>query len=268
MIPLGGTDFPKASPELADALRAGLHDLVSLPNDQAAVTVGADRLRIDLSGGKMDSPGPHAALADVREIQPGPTFQSLEVMADPLVALGANVYLDLEATDVRFSFGRSRTGRPVMILAAAADGRLTARISRADLETLVTSRLRDAAREKGVEIEHVKFDVTQLGPRSVRLAARAAVQTKALFKTIRGVVTFTGRADVDDRLVARLSELHIVGEGTMIALAVNLVRGKLTAMEGRELPLTTVAVGGVRLRDVQLQVGDEMKVSAAFGEQG
>ena len=91
------------------------------------------------------------------------------------------------------------------------------------------------------------------------------MQTKALFKTIRGAVTFAGRLDVDDRLVATLSELNVAGEGMMIALAVNMIRGRLAAFEGKEFPLTTFAVGGVRLRDVQLQVGDELAVTAAFG---
>jgi hypothetical protein len=78
-------------------------------------------------------------------------------------------------------------------------------------------------------------------------------------------VTFAGRVDVDDRLVARLSELDVAGEGMMVALAVNMVRGRVTALEGKEFPLTAFALGGVRLRDVQLQVGDELTVTAAFG---
>src|SRR5947209_6257063 len=105
----------------------------------------------------------------------------------------------------------------------------------ADLADALRSALRDvvrlpderaaAAKEKGVDVERIDLTLTQLGPRSVRLAAKAAVQTKALFKTIRGAVNFAGRLDIDDRLVATLSELAVAGEGTMIALAVNLFRG-------------------------------------------
>jgi hypothetical protein len=99
----------------------------------------------------------------------------------------------------------------------------------------------------------------------VRLDAKGIVSTKALFKTIRGAVTFTGRIDIDDRMVAKLSGLDVAGEGMMLALAVNLVRGKVTALEGKEFPLAAFALGGVRLRDVRLQVGDELAVTAAFG---
>jgi hypothetical protein len=91
------------------------------------------------------------------------------------------------------------------------------------------------------------------------------VRTKALFKTISGAVTLTGQVDIDDRLVARLSNLNIAGEGMMVALAVNMVRGRVTALEGAEFPLMTLALGDVRLRDLQLSVGDELKMTAAFG---
>ena len=152
-----------------------------------------------------------------------------------------------------------------MSLAGATDGRLVGRVSRAELQNMLIAKARAAAKEKGVDIERIDIDLTSLGPRSVRLDLKAAVQTKALFKTIRGAVTFTGRLDVDDRLVAKLSELNVAGEGMMIALAVNMIRGKVTALEGREFPLATFAMGGVRLRDVELQVGDDLTVTAAFG---
>lgn len=265
MIPLGGNDFPTTPAALADALRTALREFVRLRDERAAVAVDTDRLRIDLSGGVATVVNQPPDTAGIGQTQPGPAFKSLEVQGHPVVVEGARIQFDLTATDVSFNFDRSRAGRPVLTLAAATDGRVVVRVSRADLEAVVIAKARAAAREKGVEIEQIDFDLKQLGPRSVRLAAKAGVQTKALFKTIRGAVTFAGRLDVDDRLVARLSELNIAGEGMMIALAVNMIRGRLTAFEGKQFPLTTFALGGVRLRDVQLQVGDELAVTAAFG---
>jgi hypothetical protein len=265
MIPLGGTEFPTTAADLADALRAGLHDFVRLPDERAAVIVDAERLRIDLSGGVVAVPGQLGDSAGVGPTQPGPSFKSLDVLAHPIVVEGVKVQFDMSAAAVRFNFARTRTGRPVMMLTAASDGRMVGRVSRAELQAVITAKARAAAKEKGVEIEQIDINFTQLGPRSIRLDAKATVQTKALFKTIRGAVTFAGRLDVDDRLVAKLSELNVAGEGMMIALAVNMVRGRITALEGKEFPLTTFALGGVRLRDVQLQVGDELAVTAAFG---
>jgi hypothetical protein len=39
----------------------------------------------------------------------------------------------------------------------------------------------------------------------------------------------------------------------------------VTALNGKEFPLGTFVLGGVRLHDVQLHVGDELSVAAAFG---
>jgi hypothetical protein len=265
MIPLGGDTFPTTATDLADALRAALREFVRLPNEQAAVTVDAEQLRIDLSGGVAIVPGQLVDATGVGPPQPGPAFQSLEGLAHPVIVEGAKVHFDMTAAAVRFDFDRTRAGRPVMTLAAATDGRIIGRVSKAELQTLVTAKARAAAKEKGVDIEQVDFNLTQLGPRSVRLDVKATVQTKALFKTIRGVVTFTGRLDVDDRLVAKWSELNVAGQGMMLALAVNMIRGKVTAFEGKEFSLAAFALGGMRLRDVQLQVGDDLVVTAAFG---
>ena len=265
MIPLGGTDFPATAADLANALRAALRPVVRLPDERAAVTVDPGQLRIDLSGGIVAVPGQFEDSVGVGQPQPGPTFQSLEVLAHPLIVEGVNVQFNLAATAVRFNFDRTRAGRPVMTLAAATAGRIVGRVSRTDLQALVTAKARAAAKEKGIDIEQIDIDLTQLGPRSVKVDVKATVQTKALFKSIRGAVTFAGRLDVDDRLVAKLSELNVAGEGMMIALAVNMIRGRVTALEGKEYPLTAFALGGVALRDVQMQVGDELMVTAAFG---
>src|SRR5207245_2169376 len=97
MIPLGGTDFPTTAADLADALRGGLREAVRLPDEQAAVTVDADRLRIDLSGGVVAVPGKIEDPAGVGQTQPGPSFKSLEVLAHPVIVEGAKIHFDLTA---------------------------------------------------------------------------------------------------------------------------------------------------------------------------
>ena len=75
----------------------------------------------------------------------------------------------------------------------------------------------------------------------------------------------SGRLDIDDRLVAKLSELDCAGEGMIVSLVVGMFRDRVRALEGKEFPLTAFALGAIHLRDVQLHVGDELRVTAAFG---
>jgi hypothetical protein len=261
MIPLPGSTFPSTAAELADVLRVALRPVIRLPDEHSA----ADKLRMDLTGGALAMHGPPEVTAASDQPQPGPSFSLLEVLGHPLKADGAMLHLDLTATDVRFNYDRTPANQPVLTLAAATDGRFAVCISRADLEALVTAKAREAASAKGIDVQRIELTLTQLGPRSVRLDAKAHVQTKALFKMIGGAVTLSGQVDIDDELVIRLSHLDIAGEGMMVALAVNMVRSRVTALEGAEFPLTTLAAGDVRLRDVQMTVGNELSVTAAFG---
>ena len=148
MIPLEGNDFPTTPADLADALRIALRDVVRLPDERAAVAVDADRLRIDLSGGSVTVPGQLPDTAGVGQTQPGPAFKSLEVLAHPVIVEGARIQFDLTAAAVSFNFDRTRAGRPVLTLAAATDGRVAVRISKADLQAVVTAKARAAAQKR------------------------------------------------------------------------------------------------------------------------
>src|SRR5439155_14869323 len=128
-----------------------------------------------------------------------------EIAAHPVRYQGAALDLDLTAADVQCRFDRDRAGRPWLMLAAARDGRVEAKALRRDLDALVQTAVRELAREKGVEVERTEFRLTSAGPRSLRVDAKAFVKKKVLIQTVRGAVSLSGRLDIDDRLVARLS---------------------------------------------------------------
>jgi hypothetical protein len=272
MIPLGGELIPAGAAELADALRAGLRQLFALPDERAAVAVegdrypAADRLRIDLSGATVAPRGRPPEPVGEEPSQPGPGFRRLEVVAHPLRYQAAALDLHLTAADARFQFDRDRTGRPWLTLTAARDGHFEAKALKSDIEELVQTGVRELARQKGVEVERIEFRLTSAGPRSLRLDAKVSVAKKVLVKTVRGAVSVSGRLDIDDALVAKLSELSCEGEGVVVSLIVALFRDRVMALEGKEYPLAALSLGAVRLRDVQLRVNDELRVTAAFGE--
>lgn len=265
MIPLGGTEFPTNLDDLAIALRVGLRELVRIPDEESAISAAPDRLNIDLTGATLLLDHLPQEFVGVGSAAPGPRFTEFEVVGHPLLYLSSKLDFEVKAADVQFQFDRTQSGRPVMALAAAQDGRVAARISREDFERLATAKAAEFAKANGITLDRIDFDIDQTGPRSLRFNVKAHVQTKALFKMIRGAVVLSGQLDIDDDLVARASRLNIAGEGTMISLAVNLYRGKVLALEGKEFPLTAWELGGVRLRDLELHVGDELAVTASFG---
>jgi len=265
MFPLGGTEFPTNLDELAIALRAGLRELVRLPDEVSAISAMSDRLRVDLTGSTLLLDHLPQELVGVGPAAPGPRFAEFEAVGHPLFYLDSRLDFEVKAADVQFQFDRTQSGRPVMALAAAQDGRIAARISRADFERLATAKAAEFAKANGITLDRIDFDIAQTGPRSLRFNVKAHVQTKALFKMIRGAVIVNGQLDIDDDLVARASGLNIAGEGTMISLAVNMYRGKVLALEGKEFPLTDWELCGVRLRDLELHVGDELAFTASFG---
>ncbi len=271
MLPLGGDRFPSDAAELAADLRTALLQLVTLPDGASAVEVAggtypdADLLRIDLTGAAVAPKGPPPDAASAGPTEPGPSFRRLEFLAHPLRVGQAAVHFDLSAGDVRFAFGRNKAGQPLLVLESARDGQVEARANRQEAEAALLARLGELAREKGVEIERTELKLDQTGPRSLRLDAKVYVRKKVLVQSIRGAVSVAGRLDIDDALVARLSDLAIEGEGVIVSVVVGLVRSRVKALEGQAFPLTAVSLGAVRLRDVQLHVGDELRVTAAFG---
>jgi hypothetical protein len=270
MLLLEGNQPPADRAALADALRGAVRRLFVLPDGDPAVVVegdgypDADLLRIDLSGATVAPQRRSPTPGGGAEARPGPRFRRLEVVAHPLRVEGAAVHADLTAHDVGCQFERDRDGRPWLALASARDGHFAARVSQRDLDAVIQAKVRELAREKGVAVERVECRLAQAGPRAVRLDATVHV-VKKTFLTVRGVVTLAGRLDITDELVARLSGLSVAGEGVLVSLAVGLVRDQVQALEGREFPLTAVSLGAIRLRDVQLHVGDDLAVTAAFG---
>jgi hypothetical protein len=75
----------------------------------------------------------------------------------------------------------------------------------------------------------------------------------------------TGQLDLDEELNARVSGLDCTGDGAIASVACGVLKPHLQKIDGREFPLMSLPLGEVRLRDVQLAVGDKLSVTADFG---
>jgi hypothetical protein len=75
----------------------------------------------------------------------------------------------------------------------------------------------------------------------------------------------TGQLDLDEELNARVSGLDCIGDGAIASIACGVLKPHLQKIDGRVFPLMSLPLGEVRLRDVQLAVGDKLSVTAKFG---
>jgi hypothetical protein len=95
------------------------------------------------------------------------------------------------------------------------------------------------------------------------LAAEVRLRAKKLF--LSASIRITGQLDLDEELNARISGLNCAGDGAIATMACGVLKPHLEKIDGREFPLMSLPLGKIRLRDVQLAVGDKLSVTAQFG---
>lgn len=267
MFPLSGTQFPASVDELKTAIRGGLAEVLTLANPQSAVQIeggswpALDRMIIDLNDStiRVTQPPPKPKPGDDR--QKGITIHQLQVLGHPIRYGRSAGELDVSASSVALDFAHDQNGKALLLLADAADGRIEMKINKSDLQAALTEAASAAARPHGVSIQDLQLNLTSDGPRS--LAGELRVKAKKM--VMSGVVLLRGRIDIDDSLVAILSNLACSGEGMIGSMAAAMVNTKLKSYEGKRIPLTTLALGDTTLRDLNLTAGQVVSVTANFG---
>ena len=190
-------------------------------------------------------------------------MEKLEILGHPIRYEKSGLDLDLNGRKVKLDFAKDKTGKPMLVLADAEKGDVSAKISKADMQAVLLSVATLAAKQQGVTIQDLKVDLTSEGKRSV--AAEARVKAKKLMMS--GVVVIKGKLDVDDELNATVSGLSCTGEGMIGSLAAGMVGNKLKAYEGKRIPLMAFSLGNVTLRNLKIAVNGSLQVTAAFGSQ-
>lgn len=269
MFPLAGDTFPESSDQLAAGIQTALADVLTLPPGGGVAATGGifpavERLTVNLNSAtvRVTEPPPRPEPATSR--RPGVTVGQLDVLGHPLRYDKSKLDLEVSARGVRLDFAKDARGKPLLVLAGAADGRAEAKITRADLEALALAVAAPAAKAQGVTIQELSVNLTAEGGRAV--AAEVRVKAKKIMMS--GVVTVRGRLAIDDGLTATASSLACTGEGMIGTMAAGLVQGKLREFEGRRFPLTALSLGDVVLRDVRVDTADGIRVTAEFGDRG
>jgi len=266
VFPLAGKSFPTSSDELAEAINGALAEVLTLDDDDAVSAEGGKfpsikKLKINLNNASVSAAEPPPKPKPTGKREPGVQVDQLEVVGKPIRYEQNKLELELKASGVKFDYGRDKKGNPLLVLADAKDGRVQARMSKADIESLARAAAELAGKQQGIRIEGLDLTLTSEGQRS--LAADVRVKAKKMM--VSGVVRITGRVDIDDEMNATVSNLNAEGEGMIGAMASGLVKGKLKGYEGKTFPLMTFSLGDVSLRDLKIDVKSNVQVTAEFG---
>jgi hypothetical protein len=266
VFPLAGKDFPETADELAAAIRDALARVLTLPKKDGAVTAegkfpSIKRLKVNLNNAEVSATEPPPKPQPTGKRQKGIEVDQLEVSGKPISYEKNKLELELKASGVTLDFARDKKGQPLLVLADAKTGTVRAMMAKSDIEALARTAAEMAARGQGIKIEGLDLTLTGEGKRS--LAAEVRVRAKKLM--VSGVVRITGRVDIDDELNATVSKLDAEGEGMIGSMASGLVKSKLKPYEGRTFPLMTFSLGDVTLRDLAIDVKNNVQVTAEFG---
>jgi len=267
MFPLSGKAFPTNTSELVSAIQQALAQALTFPSNAKPVRAeggsfpAIDKLQIDLSGASVKLGIPSAPPKPSGKRKPGITADQFRVKADPIFLEKSKAQLDLSASDVSIDFATDTEGNPLALLKSASDGKLTARISKADFNAMLLAAASVAAKAQGVSIQELSVDLQNDGPRALNISARV----KAKKMVMSGVITVRGRADLDQKMNATLSGLSCTGEGMIGNMAAGFLQKKLNELDGKRFPLMAMSLGDVTLRDVQIQTTPDIQLTAGFG---
>ena len=266
MFSLKTACLPPTAESLREALEVSLGELVRSPGgprvqveDQNYPRLSAIRVELDeASAGDRLPPIPELANG---KIEPALEADQLEISARPLRIQNAPVQFYCQAQKVKIGQARDEAGNILLLLQNADAGKLELSIAMAELERLVRSTVTDLAGKQGIVLEDLRL---QLKTRSERaLDAEMRIRARKLFLNTQ--IRLTASLEIDDRLNARLFGIECAGEGTLGTLACGFLAPHLQRLNQREFSLLTLPLSEIRLRDLRVAVGDELRVNAEFG---
>lgn len=264
MFPLYSKKFPDNAIDLSALLNDSVKRVFANAANPVIVRDKAypklEEIRITLDGAELRTDPPRPPAVKGRST-PALEVAELHITANELAIGPAIANLRLGARAVQLHQGKEASGEIVLLLQSAADGELEVAISHAELENAIAAVAKAEAGKHGVAIDQVRLSLRTRGERSVD--AEVQLRGKKLFFST--VIRIAAKLDVDDQLNATVSGLNCNGEGAVGALACGVLQPHLQSLDGRTFSLTGLPLGEVRLSDVRLSTGDEIKVTAEFG---
>ena len=265
MFPLLRQTLPANSEALRDALEESLRQVLAPAGPMVAVEEKSypdlTAIRVSLDRARAGDRPPPRPSPPVGPVEPALRIDHFEIAGRPLLVQGAAVDLSCTARQVRLGQSRDKDGNVLLLLQDAAEGRVEISIAVADLEAIVLAGAKAEADKQGVTVEDVRIELRARSDRSLDVVVH--VRAKKLFLSAN--VRISGGVEIDQDLKARLSGLDCAGEGTLGSLACGFLTPQLQRFNGREFSLMALPLGEVKLRDVRIAAGRQLRVTAAFG---
>ncbi|MEY2520379.1 MAG: hypothetical protein QOF24_2138 [Verrucomicrobiota bacterium] len=264
MFPLFAKNLPPTAEALQALLNESLRQLFTVTRDPVTIRDSSyphiRELDVSLDGAQLRrNPPPIPSLSG--DATPALEADLLTVNASKLSVGPASIDLSLSAREVQFTQSRDANDEIVISIDNAADGAVEISTSQPGLEALIAEVAKTEASKHGVTIDGVQLTLRSKSSRS--LAAEVRFSAKKLF--FSASIRITGQLDLDEELNARISGLNCAGDGAIATMACGVLKPHLEKIDGREFRLMSLPLGKIRLRDVQLAVGDRLSVTAQFG---
>jgi hypothetical protein len=264
MFPLKTDTLPANAADLARLINESLRELFLVKSDPVTIRESSyphlEELGVCLDGAQLRGQPPSIPSLS-SEPMPALEVDSFTIDASGLSIGPAAIDLSLAATSVSLHQAKDADGHLLLLLHNAAKGRIEISTSPSDLEALIAEVAKAEAGKHGVTIDSVQLILRSKSPRS--LAAEVRLRAKKLF--LNASIKITGQLDLDEELTARVSGLDCIGDGAIASVACGVLKPHLQKIDGRVFPLMSLPLGDVRLRDVQLAVGEKLSVTADFG---
>ncbi|MEG3614991.1 hypothetical protein [Isoptericola haloaureus] len=275
LLPLGTAPRPDSDQDLAARLRAAL---VGLAGDRVQgldaakilpVLDGADVASLDLDltdvvvgmpTGAQDKPEPWRPQVTEREAA---ALRTLRIDAHPMVAVDLPVDLTTEITGLQFSWVTAADDTVGVEFVEPTDdspvsGHARVAVSRDGLAGTVQGLLAVALSGNGIALNDFDLQVEQAGPREASLRIEAGIKKSFLSAT----VTATASASVDDAMVLTIGDVELSSGNPIVGAMLGAIRGRLEAAAGRKIDLSASLPPGVQLADVQIDVGEDIVLTA------
>jgi hypothetical protein len=273
MIPFGTGDIPSNGNEAAARIASAISTIVNsrtvqpaisceMPSPEQISNLSIDLTNIESAASRARRPASLATLGAT-------LISSFRVIGNPVMVYGAPVSVDISGSGIPATWSRDDQGNlwlvptdaPAANEGTPASGTVEISARTTAVESALRSAISEIAEANGARLKDLRLRVESAGERAVVVAVDVAAAKFMMTAKVRALA----EASLDDNMNLRIGHIDLTGEGTAGGMVANLLAGKVAQWRGREIPLAQYMFAGAALRDVQLHVGEDLRLGARFG---